>query len=624
MSLVSVLSRRTGIGPAQDDSPQGAKLTRWWNALMVALPSAAILALGYRNRWISDDGLIFTRTVRQILAGHGPVYNVGERAEASTSTVWQWLLVLVGGITGADIARTAVFLGLLCTTAGYAIALDAARRLYRPFAAGRLMLPAGVLVLLALPPVWDFATSGLETGLTTLWTAGCWWLLVHAYNQPTARVAYPLAVLIGLGPMVRPDLAIASVGFAVTLWFVRRPRWRAVVGLLCTAAAIPVAYDIFRAGYYGVLLPLPAIAKEASGSDWHRGGDYAQDFIAPYFLWMPIVALVAMVTVAVWLRVRADGWHGTARSDSGRTALFTMPLIVSTIMALYVVRVGGDFMHGRMLLPALFIMMLPIMLVPSGRLVLPVTAVVAMWAVACAVFMRVPYTGLSPGGIVADERGFYTQAMGIPNPTTAEAYLRNYPRFPPAVAEMMKNYEHVMLYPWFEQFRVTPLKPDDPAPYAASWLNLGMSGAAMPLNGRSIDLLGLASPLAAHLKLEGRGRPGHEKSLDIAWLIAIYAPPQAVLPAGIDPERVAKARYALTCGDENRGALKELHDSVSEPMSWSRFWKNLTGSWERTSFRVSNNPEDAMEEICGTRKLPEGYLESVYTLRPTPPTPPGP
>ncbi|UGQ10719.1 hypothetical protein LO772_28435 [Yinghuangia sp. ASG 101] len=624
MSLVSVLSRRTGIGPEQDDSPQGAKLTRRWNALMVALPTAAILVLGFHRRWISDDGLIFTRTVRQILAGHGPVYNVGERAEASTSTVWQWLLVAVGGITGADVARTAVYLGLLCTAAGYAVALDATRRLYRPYSDGRLVLPAGVLVMLALPPVWDFATSGLETGLTTLWTAGCWWLLVHAYNAPEARVAYPLAVLIGLGPMVRPDLAIASAGFAVTLWLIRRPGWRGSLGLVGAAAAIPIAYEIFRAGYYGVLLPLPAIAKEASGSDWRRGGRYAQDFVAPYFLWLPIVALVALVTITVWLRLRADGWRGTVTADAGRTALFTMPVIVATLMAAYVVRVGGDFMHARMLLPALFLAMLPVLLVPSGRVVLPVTAAVTLWAVVCAVLLRLPYTGLSPGGIVADERGFYTQAMGIDHPTTAEAYLKHYPRFPPAVAEMMANYEHVMVYPWFEQFMVTPLKPDDPAPYAASWLNLGMSGAAMPLNGRSIDLLGLASPLAAHLKLEGRGRPGHEKSLDIAWLIAIYAPPQAVLPAGIDPERVAKARYALTCGDENRGKLKELNDSVGAPMSWSRFWKNLTGSWERTSFRVSNNPETAMEEICGTKDLPPGYLDKVYTLNPVPPTPPGP
>lgn len=618
MSLVSVLSRRTGIGDTQDESQRGTRLARRWNALMVAVPTAAILVLGFARRWISDDGLIFTRTVRQILAGNGPVYNVGERAEASTSTVWQWLLVLVGWVTGADIGRIAVYLGLLCTTAGYAVALDATRRLYQPYAPGRLLLPAGVMLLLALPPVWDFATSGLETGLTTLWTAGCWWLLVRALDDGRARVTYPLAFLAGLGPMVRPDLAIASAGFLVALWFVRRPRVRAVFAHLGVAVALPLAYEVFRAGYYGVLLPLPAIAKEASGSDWRRGGSYAGDFVVPYGLWLPLLALSAMVVAALVVRIRPQGVKAAAREDAGRTAVFVTPVVVAALMGLYVVKVGGDFMHARMLLPALFVAMLPILLVPSGRLALPVVGVVVVWALICGFILRVPYSGLSPNKIIADERGFYVDAMGIAHPVTADDYLAHYPRFPEAVRVATADYTHVLIYPWYDGFYVTPLKPDDPAPYATSWLNLGMSGAAVPLDGRSIDILGLASPLAAHQELTGRGRPGHEKELDIAWLFAMYAPNDAILPAGVDPLRVAQAKYALTCGGENRGKLKELQDSVSGPMSWKRFWKNLTGSVERTNFRFPNNPLEAMKQVCGVDELPKGYLDQMFTLSPVP------
>ncbi|NUP31759.1 MAG: hypothetical protein HOV66_04970 [Streptomycetaceae bacterium] len=618
MSLVSALYRRTGSdAPGEAAAAEsGTAFTRRWNAAMVALPAAAILVLGYTHRWISDDGLIFTRTVRQILAGHGPVYNVGERAEASTSTVWQWLLVLVGWVTGADIGKTAVYLGLLCTAAGYAIALDATRRLYRPYAPGRLMLPLGVLLLIALPPVWDFATSGLETGLSTLWIAGCWWLLIRTLDDRRNRITYPLAVLAGLGPMVRPDLAIASVGFLVVLAIARRPRWLAALGHLGAAAAIPVAYEIFRAGYYGVLLPLPAIAKEASGSDWRRGGHYAQDFVTPYVLWLPVLALVALVVAVIVLRVRADGLRTTARGDAPRTAVFVMPVVVATVMSLYVVRVGGDFMHARMLIPALFVAVLPVLLVPSGRLAIPVAAAVTVWAVVCGVSLRVPYDGFSSDGIIADERAFYIDAMGIAHPVSAADYMAHYPRFPEAVRIAKTQYTHVLVYAWYDGFYVTPLRPGDPAPYATAWLNLGMSGAAVPLDGRSVDILGLAYPLAAHQELTGRGRPGHEKELDIAWLFAAYAPENTVLPPGIDPLRVAQAKYALTCGDENRGALKELQDSVQQPMTWSRFWKNLTGSWDRTRFRFPNNPQDAMEQVCGVRTLPDGYLDKMFKVSP--------
>ena len=37
---------------------------------------------------MSDDGLIVLRTVRNLLAGNGPVFNAGERVEANTSTAW--------------------------------------------------------------------------------------------------------------------------------------------------------------------------------------------------------------------------------------------------------------------------------------------------------------------------------------------------------------------------------------------------------------------------------------------------------------------------------------------------------------------------------------------------------
>jgi arabinofuranosyltransferase len=47
--------------------------------------------LGWRQRWIADDGDIVARTVREILAGNGPVFNPGERVESFTSVLWTWL-----------------------------------------------------------------------------------------------------------------------------------------------------------------------------------------------------------------------------------------------------------------------------------------------------------------------------------------------------------------------------------------------------------------------------------------------------------------------------------------------------------------------------------------------------
>src|SRR5690349_15650625 len=81
--------------------------------------------LAYHRRWISDDGLIVVRTVRQILAGHGPTFNVFERAEANTSTVWTYVLVVVAGITRGNTAIVAVVVGGMFAVGGLALAMDA-------------------------------------------------------------------------------------------------------------------------------------------------------------------------------------------------------------------------------------------------------------------------------------------------------------------------------------------------------------------------------------------------------------------------------------------------------------------------------------------------------------------
>ena len=61
----------------------------------------ALFAWGaWQRRWIADDGLIVLRTVRNLLAGNGPVFNQGERVEANTSTVWTYLVTLGAWIGG--------------------------------------------------------------------------------------------------------------------------------------------------------------------------------------------------------------------------------------------------------------------------------------------------------------------------------------------------------------------------------------------------------------------------------------------------------------------------------------------------------------------------------------------
>lgn len=549
-----------GLLNSRHDAARGLR-----RGVLCLLPACVIAFAGFRRRWMSDDGHIYVRTVRQILAGNGPVFNAGERAESSTGTLWQWLLVLAG-LPGIDIARAAMYGGLLLTAAGFALASLGALRLY----ADKAVLPLGCLVLLALPPVWDFATSGLETGLATCWIAGAWLLLVARAHSLTT------CVVIGLGPLVRPDLALVSAVFLGAQWLMVGPSRRAAFGGLGAALALPVAYEIFRVGYYGQLMPLPGVTKEASLSLWGRGFDYLGDFAGPYLLWVPALFLLAALLPPM-----------TTRRDATFLVPALAPIVAGLLCWAYVIKVGGDFMHGRMFLPGLLLMLLPVFLVPLTRAWAIAAVGIGIWALACASWLRIPYEGrIGPGG-VADERGVYVQQNAAPHPLHHD--FAGYPSNV-AYARLVRDADHADTPSLFlARTAATANSPGVTGVYST----LGFSGTVVPLDGAALDPIGLAYPLAAHSE-RINGRVGHDKRLPDTWIFADRG--RGPLPDGLDPAGVAAARRALDCGP-----LAELRAATRDPMTPGRFLRNVTGVWERTSFRFPNDPVRAEQQLCGRR-----------------------
>ncbi len=586
-------------------------------ALALGLAVVAYAVLIWQRRWISDDGLIFLRTVRQILDGNGPVFNAGERVEANTSTLWTVLLLALAALP-VRLEYLAVGAGLVLSVLALALALDAARRFTGH---GRVVVPAGALVVLAVPPFWEFGTSGLETGLSWTWLAGTWWLLVHrSQREPrffagaAARRrpgrAWPTAFVIGLGPLVRPDLAVVAVAAAVALAVLEQPRNRRgrlrLVGLAAVCVAVPVGYEIFRAGYYGLLLPATALAKEASVPRWGRGYVYLRDTVGAYWLWLPALILVVAALGLVRPRLarmrppqtEAAGTtdpNGTGSTAARRTrawdragsvAVALVPLLGGIGMVVYVVRVGGDFMHARMLLPSIFCLLLPVMALPVRRATVVPLMVLLAWALMAGTSLRPSYTGIGAYGI-ADERGFYRELLATPHPLTSDDY-RVHPYVLGGVERVLDAPGPVLALqargrgPAGPEWQTIPLAPGQPS--GIVWLNLGVAGALAPLDVRVSDTVGLANPLAAHLTLVPDGRVGHDKSLPPAWLVAAgggTAPDERA----VYPEDVAAAARALRCP-----ALRELDASVHAPLTPARFWANLSGARERTALRFPRDP----------------------------------
>jgi arabinofuranosyltransferase len=387
-----------------------------------------------------------------------------------------------------------------------------------------------------------------------------------------------------------------SLAFICVLLVVE-DRWRHRARALVWVAVLPVLYQVFRMVYYAALVPNTALAKEAGTSDWSRGWTYFTDFLNTYKWWIPLILLVVFALVPL---ARA----APVRSSRTLLALVFAPLIAGTVHAVYVIRVGGDFMHARMLLPSLWCFLLPgtVVIVRSWRW-LGVGAL-TVWVVVCALFLRVNYIvrdtshsgkigPVSSHALITNERGEFVEFSAKANPVTLDDYrdaIFVWVRAGEAVRHRAANGERGVLVDGFKPSgALLPTRRDLTTPPIITFVtNIGMYSYAAGPDVYVVDRFGIADPLAARLTVR-RGTAGHEKTIDVAWEIARFVDPSA----GPHSRAVADARRALGCDD-----LPELLRDVNGPFGLNRAWHNFWDSFDLTSLRVPHSPSAGARELC--------------------------
>jgi arabinofuranosyltransferase len=583
------------------------------HGMMGAILPAFILAwCGWQRRWVCDDAFIDFRIVGNILAGHGPVYNIGERVEVFTNPLWV-IVLAAWRIMGLRLEIGAVTLGLILSIIGVVSAHAGTKVLHLQRTQGRyLIAPLGGVVVATLPPMWDFATSGLETGLTIAWLGMSWYQLCRLHKRTRSQAAdtsSPVttksllltSLSIGMGPLIRPDLLIFTLGFLLgtiaILWKLGAGnQWIALTALTAAPAA---AFEVFRMGYYASIVPNSALAKEATMSHWSQGWAYAQDFWGTYLLLIPVTLLLVHWVRETRIVIISRDWVSTA--------VWSIPIVCGVLHMSYFIRVGGDFMHGRLLLPSLFSLLLPVSVVyctrSRGRIVWMVA--IAIWALVCAMELRVPYEGAIARTGIADERGYYTRMAKVRNPITADDYANMpFARQGHAlrqVAERCRSRrERVVLVDLANDPALgalpsrmsqgLPIAKDvsDAIDVVAIRWSIGLCGYLAGPHVHLIDRRGLSDPVGARLSLERRGRPGHEKVMNNEWMIARFADLGAV-----EDSRVLAAARALSCGD-----LQELSHSVRGPLTLTRFATNVFIAWKSKEMRIPTEPQASVDKFC--------------------------
>jgi arabinofuranosyltransferase len=579
-----------------------------------------VLLLGWQawaRRWIVDDGFIYLRVVKMIEAGHGPVFNIGERVEITSSVLWTWLLVLADLVLPLRLEWIAVLLGLVLTVTGLALAMAASSMLWRAVRRSEaapnatILVPAGALVMAVVPPVWDYATSGMEGGLVFGWLGAVMWVLARwavradtgATNR-SSRLGIGAAMLLGLGPLIRPDVALVSVvvivGVVAAQW---RNGWADRVRTVAAAAALPVAYQVFRMGYYAALVPNTALAKSAGRPRWRVGWFYLSDFARTYWLAVPLVLLLLI------------GWplarRARARGLATMVAVVALP-VAGVLQTLYVVRVGGDYLHARLLLPAFWSMLAPVAVAPLAlrRMVLRrnrhelgrVVAVgaVTVWAVTCGVSLRHPYLRYGAGVVIVNAPHGAPLTNG-----------RNVASHPVLVSQQgLRSPPFDESAPVTAQGRPLPVVlPKGLRVPTAALYGVGTIGYLLGPRFYVLDMLGLGDPLNARLTVNTPREPGHEKVMPLAWLVArvsnapiapnLLPNPGSFVgwlytsPPGSLEKDVALARETLRCRP-----VRELLDAVRAPLTPGRFITNMVESFRLTRLQIPPDPQRARESLC--------------------------
>jgi len=599
--------------PADSSSPDGAApgahpphggavgARRVAQAVVLAVPLVILAVLAWTHRSMFYDGYIYLHVVQNILAGHGPVFNAGQRVEAFTSPLWTAVLSFLGFATPVSLTAIAVDLGVALTVGGLGLATLGSWRLIRRASSDTFVLPLGALVFAMVPAVWSLASLGMETGLTFFWLGACLVLLVGWTERGGPRVPAWWSVVLGLGPLVRPELGLDSAVFIGLLLVVDRSgrTWSAQARILGWAAAVPLAYQVFRMGYYGMVVANTAVAKEAAMPRVGRGVQYFTDFTGTYWMVIPAVCLGIGAYPPV-----ASALARTDRRNRNLAALFALP-VAGALHAAYIVMMGGDYVHGRLLVTPLFALVAPVAVVPVGRRYV-VSLLVVPWALLCAFglrstdgqpFSRSPLLSVSGSGDVNPPVWAWTREAPFLHPATATGAFVQFDASKPPVRLL------------------APTPPGLAVPVVAT-SQIGTSPYELGTGVQILDLLGLADPLTAHLELDHRGSfTGHEKPLPTPWVQALLTAPgsstiqlgalQAVRPTSyntlIPPVtgraldvQTAWARAALGCP-----GIRALEFGPARPLTLGSFVSNMIHSVSATTVRIPPDPETAYHRFCG-------------------------
>ena len=311
--------------------------------ILLLLAVAAFFWTALQNwGYLIDDTFITLRFARNLVEGHGLVFNPGERVEGYTSLVLVWIAALLLELRLDPVLGLCVLSGAM---AAWTLLLTA--RLEREIVGAETARPAlSALLLLSASAFAYWSLRAMETLLFTALLLAALSLSLREARTGRWRGAGCVFALLAL---TRPEGAFVFGVFTAALVLAeRRLRgdWshlrRHLANALSVLAAVAI-HLVWRWHYYGELLPNTFYAKVTGGAgQFATGLRYLREFSLAFPLFAASLAFPLVLL---------------SRSLRARLAQPALALVIHATLAayiFYVVLVGADFMpYFRFFVPVL-------------------------------------------------------------------------------------------------------------------------------------------------------------------------------------------------------------------------------------------------------------------------------
>lgn len=276
--------------------------------------------------WQSDDAYHAYVMAKNLVLGNGFVYNVGERASATSCPLFT-LVIACGYFFIRKMFIVSLLICILFSASAYFIIM-------KNFCKTKKQVVCMFLALIGSSCFISYTTSGLENCLLFFLTA---LFLKYYFATETYRTKQllQLAVLVALIAMTRMDAVLLVVPMVVYAFLAKREKVSFIKAVgIGFAGLLPfIIWELFSVLYYGFFVPNTAFVKLGTSIPLReyliRGIQY---FLTSAFCDLLLIAVPLAVLFITFLVKKARYLYCSA----GIILYFA-----------YVFYIGGDFMLGR-------------------------------------------------------------------------------------------------------------------------------------------------------------------------------------------------------------------------------------------------------------------------------------